>query len=322
MSGKMFASTMDGVQLPVIDLTLPEFGFSVSEENLEKLKTAYLKQVMQKQPMTPEMTAALATSTLGGALQRSAGGYLPGLATYQIKLGPENWGHPIDRAIASSYPAVLARRRLVDMVELLATGVEPQLKNTPRMKLLLVSVASGTAIESWNVLLELKRRHPELLQGRSIVIAALDIDCDGPEFGRRAVDALKSEGGPLSELEVTHCIFSYDWAEARQLQRILEELGATECVTAISSEGGLFEYGTNGEIAMNLRVIAQSVGPEALIVGSVTRTTEEGRLPASGLFTTYPRSLSEFAAIANQAGWKIGENRARPFSYHLKLTRS
>jgi hypothetical protein len=73
-----------------------------------------------------------------------------------------------------------------------------------------------------------------------------------------------------------------------------------------SSEGGLFEYGSDAEVLANLEVLGQGTPRDMVIVGSLARdgavmrtVREVGRMP----FVL--RNPEAFGALAARAGWAL-----------------
>jgi len=162
--------------------------------------------------------------------------------------------------------------------------------------------------------------HRAALAGRSILVAVLDLDERGPAFGERAFQALAVQGGPLDTVDVTFRRLRYDWDQPRALPAILDGIRAGTAICAISSEGGLFEYGDDAQIRANLESIHGSTPADAIVAGSVTREDEPARLVLAGSgHAIKPRTLEAFARLARPAGWTLDESIERPFSYNVKL---
>jgi hypothetical protein len=105
-----------------------------------------------------------------------------------------------------------------------------------------------------------------------------DVDHQGPEFGARAFDALQTASGPLEGVRLRFKHHPYNWAEPGQLRQFvgLHELQRSVC--AVSSEGGLFEYGSDDEIAGNLTTLLELTPADTVVVGSACRTSELTRV--------------------------------------------
>jgi hypothetical protein len=268
---------------------------------------------------------ALKRSMLGRALMSASGSFLPGMSTYLLKLGPGNLGadaEEIDLRIAASFPAYSVRIRLQDIALLIADGLTARMKEGPARPVCLANIAGGAAADSWNALICLNQLDSTLLANRSIAIAVLDLDASGPAFGRRALEALQAEKQPLHGLAIDFSARFYDWRETATLSAALAELNATRAACAISSEGGLFEYGSDEEIAANLAELHRGTALDAFVVGSVTRDCEAVRSTQTrSRIPTRPRSLDAFRLLAASAGWVVEQAMERTFSYHVRMVK-
>lgn len=315
-----YATTVEGATLPVVDVTCPAFAVTVSDDELDELSEGYVLESRQRSSMPPQVVEALRRSQLGRGLIAASGTYLSGIATYLLKLGPDNLpagAAEIDRRIAASFPALTARLRLQDMVRLLADGLAPMLRAGRDRPLSLVNLAAGVAADSWNTLIVL--RGAGLLEQRTISILALDPDEAGPAFAGHALEALGAQDAPLAGVRIAFRHELYDWSDADRLRLLLRDVRA-EALCAVSSEGGLFEYASDDAIVANLRVLHDGTPEDTVIVGSATR--EGNPVHASQVGTgisTRPRTLDAFTAIVRRGGWNVGSAIARPFSYHVSL---
>src|SRR3954469_17005993 len=100
----VYARTDEGLQLPVVDVTNPAFTVNASDAELEALAEQFVRENANRAELPAPIRAVLAQSKPGGALMAAAGGFLPGLPTYWLKLGPERLPEPfteIDRRIAA-----------------------------------------------------------------------------------------------------------------------------------------------------------------------------------------------------------------------------
>lgn len=322
----VYAKTEDGRELAVIDVTNPAFAVSATDAELSAMAKQYICEAGQQHQMPAALREALRSSMLGRGLMAAAGTFLDGISTYLLKLGPENLGEgasPIDRRIAASFPAFAARIRLADMAQLLADGLACAATSEPHRRMRLVNIGGGAGADSWNTLILLQEWHPELLAGREIVIAVLDLDQRGPLFGARALDALRAPGAPLSGLNIEFRHYGYQWSRADPLHEALDELRVGDAACGITSEGALFEYGSDDEIVSNLQVLHAQTARDSIVVGSVTR---DGALVRASLIasrvSTRPRTMEAFRALAEQGGWIVQEVIERPFSYHVRLVKA
>ena len=322
----MYATTDDGLRLPVVDVTSPAFAVSVTDAELATMSEQFVRESENRQELPPPVREALQRSMLGAALAAASGTFLAGIGTYLLKLAPTNLGDgfgEIDRRIAASFPAFATRVRLQDMANLLADGLAILLAANVARPLCLINIAGGTASDSWNALLQLRAEQTDALAGRAIAITVLDPDDRGPRFGALAVAALAASEGPLSGIAVGFRHVPYDWSQADRLGTLLARLGARSAACAISSEGGLFEYGSDAEITANLAQLHSGTPSDAFVVGSVTRDGAPARASqaASGV-PTRPRTLDAFRSLASQSGWIVERVLERPFSFHVRLVKA
>jgi len=321
----LYALTDDGVSLPVVDVTNPAFAITATEAELAAMKEQFLREANLRREIPEAVRMALQESLLGRGLMAAAGTFLTGMSTYLLKLGPANLGPtagPIDRGIAASLPAFAGRLRLQDMARLLADALSRTLAAQPGQPVCLINIAGGPAADSWNALIHLHVEHADLLAGRDILVAVLDPDEHGPAFGERALDVLRGDRAPLSGLDVEFRHIPYDWSQADRLREILEEVRAAGSVCAMSSEGGLFEYGSDQEIVSNLEKLHGGTSPDTIVTGSVTKDGELVRATqGANRASTVPRTFEAFASLTGQAGWVVQHTIDRPFSYNLSLVK-
>lgn len=318
-----YARTADDLMLPIVDVTNPVFALSPSPDALMAMAEQFVRESSQNQDVSPEVRAALAQSRLGSGLIAARGTFLTGLNTYLLKIGPDNLPadfHPIDRRIAASFPAVTARLRLQDMTSLIRDGLSGTLAGSQSRPLHLINIAGGPAADSWNVLIGLRGANSPL-KDRAVEVTVLDLDDQGPAFGARAFEALQEEGAPLYGLRIRFSHSAYNWTRPGDLLRILGGLDLKHASCAVSSEGGLFEYGSDDEITTNLTALHQLTPPDAIVVGSASRETEMTRIHASIGVTLRPRTRDAFRALAEQAGWLVDTFIERPFSDNLRLVK-
>ena len=326
--GVLYAKTNDGNELPVVDVTNPAFARRYDDAQMVTKVKRFAQGEMARARIPKSIQRAMLRwaarhSRLAQALFHASEGVVGGMTLYAAKLGPKMLGNGhsslIDRWIAASPPSWLARIRLEDMARLMADGLVPALAVAPGRPLHLFNIAGGPAADSWNALLLLEQEGRADLRSRKIAIHVLDRDEDGPAFGARAVSALKGDGAPLGRLDLTFRRVAYDWRNVSELRTVLEEVGAARAAVAVSSEGGLFEYGTDDEIVANLDVLRDTAPPDGIVVGSVTRA--EGPAAFFDLFTVHPRTLTEFRLLTERAGWSVARVIERPLSYDVCLSR-
>lgn len=329
--GVRTARTDDGQTWPVIDITHPAFAQEPTDAELAASGAAFLAEAARRRRIPRFvhrliLRAVLRKSLLGPGLLAASGGFVTGLNTYLLKLGPDSLpagSSAIDRRIAESFPAISTQLRLKDMARLMADDLASRVVPRDGRPLTLVNIAGGPSADSLNALILLRQASPELTAGRRIEIGILDQDVHGPSFAARCAAALMADDGPLAglDLHVTHV--AYDWRRTDGLRRHLDDCRAAHAHVGISSEGGLFEYGSDAEIVENLRAMAQSGPPDARVTGSVTRGDGPARAAQAATdVRVRPRSLDQFGALAAAAGWTIDRAITRPFCFDVRLRRA
>ncbi len=328
-TGVAYVFTEDGVELPVINVVHPAFALELGESDIAELLQRFLHEEEKRMKIPAFLRrqffkmGALQSVILRG-LADASGTFLSGMNTYVFKLGPDNLGRAyasdLDRKIAASLSGVAVRLRLQDMAWLLADGLADTLRAWPEAALHLLNIGGGPAIDSVNALIVLQQREPRLLAGRKVFVHVLDLHHEAPRFGARALAALRGAGAPLEGLDVSLDHVMYNWRATETLRDLLVRLDRVGGVTAVSSEGGLFEYGSDEEILSNLSVLSCGLAEGTVFAGSVTRADSPGRhLHASIGIPLQPRMLEDFKSLAAQGGWAVTEARVRPFSYNVLM---
>jgi hypothetical protein len=309
--------------LPVVDVTNPAFAISPSADEMSAMTAQYIKESTQSQDVSPEIRAALSRSRIGSGLMAARGTFLSGLSTYLLKLGPDNLPddfHPIDRRIAASFPSVTARLRLQDMAELVSGSVSQPLAADANRSLHLINIAGGPSADSWNTLIKL-RRAGTAFGSRVLTVTVLDVDEHGPVFGERVFEALQTEHAPLTGVDIHFKHWRYNWEAFHELNGILASAELKRSVCAVSSEGGLFEYGSDDDIVGNLSALHAMTSDDAIVVGSACRESELTRIHAGIGVTLRPRTRQAFAALVKQAGWRVEMFVERPFHDSVRLVK-
>jgi hypothetical protein len=322
----VFATTADGLRLPVIDVTHPAFAVPDDPASLAARRDAFLAWDRRNR-RTPTIVTRLLVrlgarrSPLLRRILKSDNGYLDSITTYMVKLGadhlPPGFDGAVDRKVAAAPHMTLIRLRMQQIARLLAEALLAPLGDAADAPLHLVNIAGGPALDSINALIVLASAHATLIH-RPIAIHVFDAQQDGPTFGARALSALGAPGGPLNGLDVEFQHHAYDWNDTAPLARLLAELAARGAIIAASSEGGLFEYGTDDAIVANLSAPARAGVP--IVAGSVTSSSEvRKRMLAQTTFRLFPRGLEGFAPLAERSGYAIAESRAAVVSEQVLL---
>lgn len=310
--GVVFAATEEGYALPVIDVTNPRFAMPSDPVMVRALQAIFLAserrhRFVPRFILRSMLRSAAKQSRLVRAMFGSDAKFLDGLSTYVLKLGADNLVPPFDTAVDHRFAAMphvaLLRLRLQQTANLLAEGLAGDLSERDGT-LHLINIGGGPALDSINALILLRRAQPEILQ-RSIVIHVLDPDTAGPAFGAKALAALQAEGGPLHDLDIAFRHRPYNWDQPSDLEALVRTLEPTAAVIAVSSEGALFEYGTDQAIVANLNALRASEKVR-LVAGSVTSANKaRKRMIANIRFKLYPRGAGGLSPLAAQGGFAI-----------------
>lgn len=319
------AATRDGVLLPVIDVTDPRFAVADDAASRARLFDAAAAEE-QRNRRLPKfimrflLRRAAKRSRLLRAIFSGDATFLDGITTYVMKLGAENlppaYDDPTDKRVAASAHLKLLRLRTQQVAHLLADGLAADLAKAPGAPLALLNIAGGPAIDSMNALILLRMRGVDLT--RPIAIHVLDQDDAGPFFGNNALAALTADGAPLAGLDVTFRHRHYDWNAPGSLDALLRELGESGAIVAASSEGGLFEYGSDEAIVANLEALR--AGHARAAAGSVTSDDERRRrMMTASRFKLHPRGLKGFAPLAERGGWHVARAESAQLSEQVLL---
>jgi hypothetical protein len=322
----VFATTADDLRLPIIDVTHPAFAVPDDPASLVARRDAFLAWDRRNRRMPGIITRLLTRlaarrSLLLRKILASDNEYLDSITTYMLKLGadhlPPGFDGRMDRKVAAAPHMALVRLRMQQIARLLAEALLAPLADAPDTPLHLVNIAGGPALDSINALIMLARTHATLIH-RPIAIHVFDAQQDGPAFGARALLALTAPGGPLHGLEVQFQHHAYDWNDTAPLARLLAGFAARGAIIAASSEGGLFEYGTDDAIVGNLTALARAGVP--IVAGSVTSSSEvRKRMIAQTRFRLFARGLEGFAPLAERSGYAIAESRTAVMSEQVLL---
>ena len=330
-SALVYATTDDGLRLPVIDITHPAFAVPDDAASVAALDGA-VRDAQRRYARVPRFImrflfrrAARRSQLLADIVNVGAkAGFLSGLTTYIMKLGAQNLPPPfttdVDRRMASS-PSILALRlRLQQTAQLLAQGLEPLLTMNSAAPLALINIGGGPAIDSLNALILLRRRSAALLARRPIAVNVLDLDPAGPRFGAAALAALAAEGQPLDGLDIAFTHQVYDWNAPVLLMDLVQRAVSQSAVVAASSEGALFEYGSDDAIVANLTALHGAGRGAKVVVGSVTSADPSHRQSVlnSG-FKLMPRGLDGFRPLAERAGYRIARSETTPLGDQVLL---
>jgi hypothetical protein len=314
------ARTREGFELPVIDVTNPRFAVPDDPTTVRGVHDAFVESERRRRRiprfiMRMMLRAAARKSRLVRAFINSEAGFLDGISTYVMKLGADNlvppYDTPTDRRVAASPHLLLVRLRMQQIAHLLAEGIADDLATAGAAPLSLINIGGGPALDSINALIVLRRDRPDLLH-RRIVIEVLDSHQDGAFFGANALAGLKADKGPLAGLDIGMQHHDYDWDRPALLESLIDKLTSAGAIIAASSEGALFEYGSDEAIVANLKALRANGAGARLVAGSVTCADEtRRRMIAETSFKLIPRGIAGFAPLAAQAGFRIAKAKAQ-----------
>jgi hypothetical protein len=331
-SGVCYAFTDGGLELPVIDITHPAFHQALSEEQQFAGARRYGQDQASKGKLARlaerfVLPIFLKRSIIGRGLLKSRGAYLDGLSTYLMKLSPDllgaGYATPLDRKIVQGLNAagMSLGQRTQDMAETLAEGLRPLLTGDLR-PLHFVNIAGGPSLDSLNALILLYKEEPAAFDGRLVQVHVLDLEAEGAHFGAAALAALQGEGGPLHGLQASLIHQAYDWDDPSPLRQLLQSLPPGAPV-ALSSEGGLFDYGSDAAISANLRSLRDLASADTVVACTISRPDfAGGTFSSGGIAKVILRQLGDLERLAQQDGWTAHASRSRPMSIIAKLTRS
>jgi hypothetical protein len=313
--GVCYALTAQNLKIPVIDVSHPSFAVADDPETVVALRQTYV-DVNRKGSRIPGfvlrymMRAGAKRSQLFRAmLSPTANSVLPGMDTYLLKLGADNLVPPFDTRTDrrfAAHPGILGLRiRLQQTAGLLAQGLEAELSERAGAPLGLLNIGGGSAIDSLNALILLRRAAPPLLQ-RKVLVHILDPDANGPLFASRALNALSAPEAPLAGLDARVVHTPYDWNDAAPLQELVHSLAAEGWLLAASSEGALFEYGSDAVVVANLTALHDAGNGVRIMAGSVTRGDEMVRRSLQfAPFKLIPRGAQSFANLIKGSGFCV-----------------
>lgn len=260
-----YAVFEDDIQLPILDITHPLFNASIDEQayHVSCLKSARSIESLKKMPGF--------IRNIFVKMSNVDNSYLSGMRTLLYKLGP-NLSRGIklgfrDKWAVKQTSFMGLRIRVRDLCRLQSKLLQTQLKQFPERNLCFFNIAGGAATDSINTLILIQEADAEVLKGRKIEINILDIDIYGPNFAKRCIDVLKQPGERFHGLDITLNIIHYDWSQSEALRKMsLERSG---WIQLCSSEGGLFEYGSDSDIIKNLNHFFANSPMDARVTGSL-----------------------------------------------------
>jgi len=316
--GLAYAFSGDGIELPVLDITHPQFLSSIDESRLDEVSKASMQKMLAMGQMSDAQRgtyyAQLLKSYIFGPVFVSDPGanFMSGMSTYVYKLGPDLIGggpdREFDRSASMDIGGVSMRMRIRDLCRLQANALIPQLEASPQGSLCFVNIAGGTASDSINTLILILKENPALVRDRKIEINLLDIDTMGPQFALGCIEALKTQTHHFHGLDIAFRHTAHDWKDTERLIPLLSN--RKDYIVTCASEGGLFEYGTDEDIIRNLDVLYDHSPDGTRIAGTIVheRNKVHATVPALAKATNAGLrflGVSGLTGVLEKTGWRL-----------------
>lgn len=237
------------------------FEASIDEHILaEQRKKSFQAAAMMKAMPDSQKKLIAEHSYIWGThfYEKGPAGYLSGMGTYMLKLGPQLIGggdeRKIDRAASMGVSGIAARMRMRDLCLYQNKALSSVLKTHPVKCLRLINIAGGAASDTINTLRLIQKMDASLLQNRRIEIHLLEIDELSAHFAEKSLHTLQMPGADFDKLELIFRFYHKSWTDKDAWRDILKD--SAEDIILCSSEGGLFEYGSDEDIHLVLRILA------------------------------------------------------------------
>ena len=333
--GLSYAFTLNGVELPVLDITHPLFRSAINEEKLNEMlkksaKTAdKTAERFNKIPLFIKKFLTKRSFIMSELLQENGDRqFLTGLSTLMLKLGPGLIGKGrkrfLDRLSSGGIGGIVLRMRVRAISNYIAQPMIPLLTKSPEKNICMINIAGGAASDSINALFLILAEHPAILSNRIIEIHVLDPDNYGPAFADRCIAALKAPGNRFCDLNITFNHIDYDWNNTEKLKELLSE--RKNWIQLCSSEGGLFEYCSDEVIIQNLNTLSVHSADDIIIAGSLVhdiKMVDAGMIAALKISTSIKPRFLGIEGLTNiiDRNWKIdylSEGNPRYLIFRLK----
>jgi hypothetical protein len=146
---------------------------------------------------------------------------------------------------------------------------------------------------------------------------------EAPAFGARALERLKRAEAPLHGVEVSLEYVPYNWSQSDRLREYGRQTGFKDSIVAVSSEGGLFNYGNDEEIVANLKAINELPSNAVVLFGTLAPAEGIALSFASetGSTSTIRRSVGGFTELVDKTPWVVRENHDTGMNYIFELRR-
>jgi hypothetical protein len=316
--GVAYAVTDNGIELPVLDITHPQFLSSIDEDHLDEVSKASIQKMLALGEMSDAQRKTyyeqLSKSYVFGHVFVSDPGanFLSGMSSYVYKLTPNLIGggqdREFDRSVSRDIGSVAARMRTRDLCRLQADAVIPQLGSSPQKNLCFMNIAGGAASDNINTLILILKENPTLVKSRKIEINVLDIDAIGPHFALCCIEALKTQAHHFHGLDIAFHHIPHDWKDTDGLIPLLSN--RKDDIVMCASEGGLFEYGMDQDIIRNLNVLYEHSPDDMRIAGTVVHDINKVHVTVPALAKATNAGLrflgvSGLTSLLEKTGWRL-----------------
>jgi hypothetical protein len=174
IEGLKYALLAGKIELPVLDITHPLFVSSINEAKLASLlkdvekKGEKRAEGFQKMPSFIKSYFSKHSFVMADLLAKEkTDAFLSGVSTLMLKLGPgligEGRDRFLDRLVAGGLGAITLRMRLRDICRCQADALIPPLRDN-RKNLCFFNIGGGTACDSLNTLILIRKEDPWLLE--------------------------------------------------------------------------------------------------------------------------------------------------------------
>jgi len=316
--GLAYASTDNGIQLPVLDITHPQFLSTIDEDHLDEVSKASIQKMLAMGQMSDAQKRTyyeqLLKSYIFGPVfvKDPSANFMSGMSAYVYKLGPNLIGggphREFDRSASMDIGGVAMRMRIRDLCRLQADAAILQLESSPQKSLCFINIAGGAASDSINTLILILKENPTLVRSKKIEINALDIDTIGPHFALGCIEALKAQAHHFHGLDIAFHHIPHDWQDTDGLISLLSN--RKDCIVTCASEGGLFEYGVDQDIIRNLNVLYDHSSDCTRIAGTVVHEPNKVHATVPALAKATNAGLrflgvSGLTGLLEKTGWRL-----------------
>jgi hypothetical protein len=173
LPGLSYVFTMNGIELPVLDITHPDFISSIDEKKLKKMQPYIEKNAernankFNKIPTFIKNYFAKHSFAMAELLQNESS-FASGISTLMMKLGPNLIGKGKkrfwDRQVTKGFGSLVIRMRIRDISKCQADALIPLLQKSQEKNVCFINIAGGAASDSINALFIIQHKNPELLK--------------------------------------------------------------------------------------------------------------------------------------------------------------